>query len=195
MSRKLIWKMGTCRGNLWVPDLQMSYIDLTHWGWVMHICICKLTIISSGNGLLPGQCQAIIWINAGILWIGPLGTNFSEIVMRIHTFSFRKLHLKMSVKSRPFCLGPNVLTHWGRVTHICVSKLTILGSHNGLLPGQCQAIISTNAGILLIGPLGTNYSEMNTFHWRKCIRKYRLKNGSHFVSASMRDKAPRYQSQ
>ena len=42
------------------------------------------------------------------------------------------------------------LTHWGRVTHICVSKLTIIGSDNGLSPGRRQAIIWTNAGILLI---------------------------------------------
>ena len=34
-----------------------------------------------------------------------------------------------------------ILTHWGRVTHICVSKLTIFGSDNGLSPGRRQAII------------------------------------------------------
>ena len=45
------------------------------------------------------------------------------------------------------------LTHWGRVRHICVSKLTIIGSDNGLSPDRRQAIIWTNAGILLIGPL------------------------------------------
>ena len=43
------------------------------------------------------------------------------------------------------------LTHWGRVTHICVNILTIIGSDNGLSPGRRQAIIWTNAGILLIG--------------------------------------------
>ena len=52
-----------------------------------------------------------------------------------------------------------LLTHWGRVTHICVSKLTIIGSDNGLLPGWRQAIISTNARILLIGPLGTKLNQ------------------------------------
>ena len=52
------------------------------------------------------------------------------------------------------------LTHWGRVTHICVSKLTIIGSDNGLSPDRRQAIIWTNAGLLLIGPSGTNFSEI-----------------------------------
>ena len=49
----------------------------------------------------------------------------------------------------------NELTHWGRVTYTCVSKLTNIGSDNGLSPGQRQAIIWTNVGILLIGTLGT----------------------------------------
>ena len=45
------------------------------------------------------------------------------------------------------------------MTHICVSILTVTGSDNGLSPGRRQAIIWTNAGILLIGLLGTNFSE------------------------------------
>ena len=50
------------------------------------------------------------------------------------------------------------LTHWGWV--ICISKLTIVGSGKGLLPGWCQAIIWTSAAILLIEPLGTNVIEI-----------------------------------
>ena len=84
---------------------------LTHWGRVTHICVIKLTIIGSDNGLSPGRRQAIIWINAGILLIGPLGTNFSENLIGILTFSFTKMRLKVSsAKCRPFCLGLNVLT-------------------------------------------------------------------------------------
>ena len=52
------------------------------------------------------------------------------------------------------------LTHWGRVTHICVSDLTIIGSDNGLSPGRRQAIIWTNAELLLNGSLGTNFHEI-----------------------------------
>ena len=54
----------------------------------------------------------------------------------------------------------SVLTHWGRVTHICVGELTTIGSDNGLSPGRRQAILWTNAGILLIWPLGTNFNEI-----------------------------------
>ena len=52
-------------------------------------------------------------------------------------------------------------THWGRVTHICVSKLNIFGWNNGLSPGQHQAIIQTSALLLLIGPLETHFSEIS----------------------------------
>ena len=84
--------------------------DLTHWGRVKHICVSNLTIIGSDNGLSPGRRQAITWTNDGILLIGPFGTNFSEMLIEIHTFSFKKIHLKMSIgKWRPFCLGLNVL--------------------------------------------------------------------------------------
>ena len=83
---------------------------LTHWGRVTHICVSTLTIIGSDTGLSPGRRQAIIWTNDGLLLIGPLGTNFSEISIEILTFSFRKMRLKVSsAKWRSFCLGLNVL--------------------------------------------------------------------------------------
>ena len=83
----------------------------THWGRVTHIRVLKLTITGSDNGLSPGRRQAIFWTNPGILLIGPLGSNFSEILIGIQTFSFKKMHLKISsAKWRPFCLGLNVLT-------------------------------------------------------------------------------------
>ena len=51
-----------------------------------------------------------------------------------------------------------ILTHWGRVRHIC-GKLITIGSDNGLSPDRRQAIIWTNAGLLSIGPLRTYFSE------------------------------------
>ena len=95
----------------------MHIYILTHWGRVTHICVSRLTIIGSDNGLPPDRRQAIIWTNAGILLIGPLGTNFSEISIEIPVFSFKKMRFKVSsAKRRPFCLGLNVLTgkNWMR---------------------------------------------------------------------------------
>ena len=70
------------------------------------------------------------------------------------------------------------LTHWGRVTHICVSKFTIIGSDNGLAPGRRQAIIWTNDIILLIIPLGTNFNEILIRNQTFSIKKMHLKMSS-----------------
>ena len=79
---------------VWVAGWMAWFSDadlLTHWGRVTHLCISKLNIIDSDDGLSPGWRQAIIWINARILLIGLLGTHLIEI----NTFSFKKMHLKM----------------------------------------------------------------------------------------------------
>ena len=106
-------------------------ITLTHWGRATHICVSKLTITGSDNGLSPGRRQAINWTNDGILLIRTLGTNFSEILSEIHAFSFQENALENVVcemASIQFCLGLNVLKYqivtwemhcWAR--YMCVS--------------------------------------------------------------------------
>ena len=74
------------------------------------VCVSKLTIFGSDNGLSSERRQAIIWTSYGVLSIGNLETNFNEILNEIHTFSFKKMHLNTSsAKWRPFCLGLNML--------------------------------------------------------------------------------------
>ena len=181
------------------------------------------TIIASDNGLSPAQRQTIIWTNAGILVIGPLGINFSKILIAIQTFSFKKMHLKiscakkrlfrlglnvlinyviigsdngqtykllpepmlqldpykqisvqglfkmqwfslkknylelLSVKRWPFHLGLSLLTHWGRVTHICVGNLTTIGSPSHYL-NQCWNIV--------------NWTPRKKLHWNDNRNSY-----------------------
>ena len=87
-----------------------------------HICVGKLTIIGSDNGLSPGRRQAIIWTNAGILLIEPKETNFNEIVNEIRTFSYKEMHLNVSsAKRRTFCPGLNML----RCLKSAISKLFV----------------------------------------------------------------------
>ena len=69
------------------------------------------------------------------------------------------------------CSAAFVLTHWVRVTHICVGKLNIIGLDKGLSPGRRQAIIWTNLNKTLI--------EFKHFNSRKCTWKWRLWNGVH----------------
>ena len=90
-----------------------------------HICVSKLTIIGSDNGLSPGRRQAINWTNTGILLIRPLGTNFNEMLIEILTFSFMKTRLKVSsAKWRPFCLDLNMLKVFPN--YVCPDKLHAL---------------------------------------------------------------------
>ena len=74
--------------------------------------------------------------------------------------------------------GVNSAITWGRVTHICVGNLTIIGSDNGLWPGRRQAIIWTSAGTLLIGPLGANFCESLIEILTFSFKKMRLKVSS-----------------
>ena len=93
----------------WIYCKHFTHL-LTHWGRVTHICVGNLTTIGLDNGLSPGWRQAIIWPNAWILLIGAWGTNFSETLIKILVFSFKKMRLKLSsAKRQPFCPGLNVL--------------------------------------------------------------------------------------
>ena len=116
------------------PDVWSALqVVLIHWGQVMHIWISKLTITGPDNDLGPTRQQVIIWTNDGILFIGPLGTNFNEILIKIHTFSFKKMHLNMSSgKRQPSCLCLNVLMSlWGRQ-----SMRQLIRSVRWLAPGS-----------------------------------------------------------
>ena len=106
---KWIWKRSLLTHMARIPC--KVQLHLAHWGRMTHICVGELAIFGSDNGLSPGRRQAIIWTNAGILSIGPLGTNFSKILIEMQTFSFKKTHLKMSsgkksaILSRPQCVN------------------------------------------------------------------------------------------
>ena len=130
---------------------------LTHWGRVTHICVNKLTIIGSDNGLSPDRRQVIIWTNPGLLLIGPLGT-----------FSFKKMHLKVSsAKRRPFCLGLNVL-NMGHDEKIFSDMYPWSGSGCYTVFAQCinSNRILTRYGICLIGTVVWRYSILiqSRFH-------------------------------
>ena len=107
---KRLCKQSRCRWfetpsrSLWRHCNVVNSYALTHWGRLTYLCVSKLTTIGSDNGLSPDRRQAIIWTNAGIWLIGPIGTNFNEIFIETHTFSFTKILLKMSSgKWRSFC--------------------------------------------------------------------------------------------
>ena len=110
-----------------------------------------------------------------------LGLNVLMLMSHPCVEKFHKENLYLCLVSCSYChfsLLLAGLTHWGRVTHICVSKIISIGSDNGLSPGRHQAIIWTSAGKLSIRPLGTNFSEV-WFEILTCsFKKMRLKVSS-----------------
>ena len=104
-------------------------------------------MVWSHNGLSPERCQTIIWISAGILLIGHLGTNSCEIVIEIYIFSFKKMHLKTSSTNFwPFCLGLNVFTlsekhrsSWWRHQMETFSALLAISARNSPVTGEFPA--------------------------------------------------------
>ena len=114
------WPMILNRGHIEVdksvkiPSVLLGryllLVPLTHWDRVTYICVSNLTIIGSDNGLSSGRRQDIIWTNARILLTGPLGTNFSEVLVEIGSFSFKEMHFKNVVrKLAAICRGLNEL--------------------------------------------------------------------------------------
>ena len=89
---------------------------LPRWGRGTHICVGKLVIIGSDNGLSPRRRRATIWTNVGISSIWPLGTNVSEVLVGIHTFWFNKMHLKMFF----FC---EMVSTWSRPQSVKTAML------------------------------------------------------------------------
>ena len=113
---------------------------LTHWCWVMHICVSKLIIIRSDNGLSPGRHQAIIWTNAGILLIGPLGTKpqwnlnrnlctfirenaFENVVCKMATILSRHQYVNSSYQWRRHDFRKSTQRPW-QLLHSCIYRIT-----------------------------------------------------------------------
>ena len=101
-----------------------------------------------------------LWIMTSIVWtyFSLYWSLLSVIVIYRWVEEFRIRGLGVEVKKRKkdnINIIKHRLTDWGQLTHTCV-----IGSNNGLSPGRCQAIIWTNAGILLIRTVGTNFSEI-----------------------------------
>ena len=146
---------------------------LTHWGRVTHICVSKFTIIGSDNGLSSSRRQAIIWTNAGILLIGPLGINASENLIKIYSFSFKKMDLKMSSgKWRPSCRGLNVLSQcpncwWpSSLRHECITKPSLLSFwHYNNVTWTSWGLESPVSWLFVQQLMRTHITETSEFTW------------------------------
>ena len=120
--------------------------------------------------------KAIFWTNAGILLVGPLETNFSEILVGIQAFSLKKMHLKMSsAEWHPFCLGLNVLM----MGFVCAKSYNIHNLRQGLklLPRDANCYFlrwfGTNHALCLTLFKDLSTRSRHLMHW-KVIASHRL---------------------
>ena len=151
-SYKCFSKYQWFHGNFGLFQANCILLFCYEWGphtVVQKVCLChyvfilKLKHIFSITILISIPCHG---------WQLPYNSHMWP--KAVHTIPTRDCHWRFA------CILLSPITHWGRVMHICHSKLIIIGSDNVLSPGRCQAIIWTNAGILLIRALGTNVSEI-----------------------------------
>ena len=162
---------------------------LTHWGRVTHICVGSLTIISSDNGLSPGRRQAIIWTIAGILLFGTFGTNFSQILSKIHTFSFKKISFEnvvckmAAILSRPQYVKTIYVEFriWAQLLikslfyffHILVEMVTLHSKLNNFINsihkmGDIRFQIAVNPCILWVG-FQKVFTRVIALLWSYCM--------------------------
>ena len=148
----------------------------------MHICVSKLTNVGSNSGLSPGRHRAIIWTNAGILFIGPLGRNklkwnlnwTSHIFVQENAFEIAVREIS-AIFSWLQCVDKS-----SPMAHVCDSNYAILDSGDGLSPNRRQSVICTNAGTLLIGSSEiTEIAVEFLFYSRERVITCRFENTGH----------------
>ena len=101
----------------------------------------------------------IAWNNKIILFLIPTCLTTQVFLIAFLVKQFLNSAVENAIISdslRPLWL----LTHWGRVTHICVGSLAIIALDNGMSPDRRQAMIWTNAGMLIIRILVIHFREI-----------------------------------
>ena len=96
----------TCKAYF-QANMQRTLNGLTHWGRVMHICICKLTIIGSDNGLVTSHYLNQWWNIVNRTLGNKLQWNLNRnLYILIQGNALQNVVWKW----RPFCLSFNELT-------------------------------------------------------------------------------------
>ena len=162
-----IWHQQATKIQIILHDSECKMAAIFKFQCVNYLPQCHIHVYASvnqvsigwDNGLSPIQHQAIIWTYAGMLLIAPLGTNFSEILIEIQTFSRKKMHLKMSSGKYLFRLHLNVI--YGQcVTWKSISTNTIPWSNPTLISPLDHCTLS-NRSHTWFHKLVTNTSNLN----------------------------------
>ena len=120
-------------------------------------------IIGSRKGFSPVRHQAVTWINAELSSMGPWEKHFNEILFKIQTFSFKRMHLKFSSLMR-------YIFQWN-----FIQKSVIFVQERPF-----EILVTAEIYILM-----KFHSKFRHFHWRKCIWNSSVQKVDPFVSASV----------
>ena len=159
------------------------------WTWHLIVSIVQSMSTQHHFEIIPLPCIRVVFVSSPWrtkLHHVPCRQNGSSRKTKVLTISNCKTQRYISNIHR-IIKAQMHLTHWGRVAHICVSKLTIIGSDNGLSPGRRQAIYLNQCWNIV------NLNLRNKIQWNLKRNSYifiqenafRLRNGVHFISVSM----------
>ena len=165
LSGALSWRVQNMLVSNSITARQMFYVKLLILFGLLYILIylpCVCVCFQHGLTLIPvwinnhtpskewdetadpfpnfNGCTVEVWelISNFIPHLWTYGCNYLSML------GLKLIHINEMAQYAIYpCWDKNgsMLTHWGRATHICVSKLTIIASDNGLSPGRRQAII------------------------------------------------------
>ena len=135
-------------------DLYSHQILLTHWGRVRHICVSKITIIGSDNGLSPpshylNQC----WDIVNLTLKNKLQWNIHwHSYISIQENAFENVVCEMSaILSRPQCVNTLVGERSG-----CYLKLVIFNPYHGYFLWNCSQVNATRSQRWLVNTSSGN---------------------------------------
>ena len=128
----LMWYLLWLFTKQFAEEIRLCFFVSLMWSQYI-LSITKLYNITRTNNSIQenGIPWNLIWLSS--YWNTPLHHTLNCSMCPVTEYI-----LSLNVSS---LFGDLILTHWSRVTHICVSKITIISSDNGLSPGRCHAII------------------------------------------------------
>ena len=155
----VVCNQGLTLAILLTQERKLKFDDMvSEWHATVLLCSKCMWVCSNFNIEFICDTGPMLWKRWGQAWYQP------DLFMTFETHRKNCWVCHCSISCHRLCVF--YLTHWGQVMHICIGNVTIIGSDNGLSPGQHQAIVWTNAAILSIS-LKLCLKFIN-FHTIKC---------------------------
>ena len=136
-----LYRKYTCVHCRWNYCSNTSLWEVrTHW-----LCIFNIMVVDDlATPVSRASSTMVLFLNVSIMALESVDIGLSMLSAKVSfTPWLANSHISPEVANDMSYMVSHVcvLTHWGRVTHICVDNLTTIGSDTGLSPDRRQAII------------------------------------------------------